>query len=856
MTDAQFEQALAGKRKKKSGRKQTGDFANVRRAAGHTEISPLLTDIIESVPAAFLLCDRDDRTVVWNQRFAEWFLRDLEDNIAPGIAYRDLFTKIVESGVSSTFNLKPGWIEKRIAARKNPGLPFDHKLSDGRIARTFERRTSDGGIVSIHTDATALYNEKDAAADKARQLQIVLESIDQGISMYDGDLNCVVFNQAFLKIMGFPSDLSREGATYENMTRYNALKGEYGEVDIEEFVKQRVELAKKSLPHHFERPRTNGTIVEIRGNPVPSGGFVTTYTDITDRKAAEQAVQKRDAALSEQVGRFNAALENMSQGLCLFNKNGQLLVSNHRFAELYDLPERFRQSGSSFDDIVDCLIERGGYCVLGPSTNFDDRLKPIVASNPGSTVLELPNGRVISIRHQVMDNGGWVSTHEDITELQRFQARVAHMAHHDELTDLPNRTLLRERMEQAVPLLDRGNGFAVICLDLDRFKNVNDTIGHPMGDKLLQAAADRLRECVRETDTIARLGGDEFAILQVSDNQPSDSTAVAARICDVMSKPFDLGRHQVVVGASVGIALAPTDGRDPDDLLKNADMALYRAKNDGRGVFRYFETDMDARMQTRRHVEHDLRKALELGEFELHYQPLVNLESNIVTGFEALLRWHHSERGQVSPGEFVQVAEDIGMIVPLGEWVVRQACMDAASWPADIKVAVNLSPAQFRDENLANKVFSALADSKIAAGRLELEITEQALLQQNEMTLKTLHTLRNMGVKIAMDDFGTGYSSLSYLRSFPFDKIKIDRSFVQDLSERADADAIVKAVASLSKNLGMATTAEGVETEFQRQLVKDAGYTEMQGFLFSPAVPSSDIAETFFKEQQPVRKAG
>ncbi len=820
------------------------------------QVNQLLMDVIESIPAAFLLCDADDRIVVWNTRFAEWFMPGLTDAVTIGMPYKNLFTMLIEAGVSSTSKSDPDWLDKRLDSRRNPGLPFDHKLRDGRVVRTFERRTSDGGIVSIHTDATALYSEKDAAAAKARHLEIVLESVDQGITMYDGDLNCVVFNQNFLNIMGFPSDLSQEGATYEDMTRFNAERGEYGECDVEELVRERVALARQFLPHHFERPRPDGAIIEVRGNPVPSGGFVTTYTNITERKAAEEAVQKRDAALSEQIGRFNAALENMSQGLCLFDGNGQLLVSNSRFVELYRMPGYFGQSGTKFDDIVDCLKERGGYNVLGLSTNLDDRLKPIAAGNPGAAVLELPCGRVVSVRHQPMGNGGWVSTHEDITELQQFQARVAHMAHHDELTNLPNRSLLRDRMKQAVPLLDRDKGFAVLCLDLDRFKNVNDTIGHPMGDKLLQAAAERLRGCVRETDTVSRFGGDEFAILQISDNPSTDATGLAARICEVMSKPFDLGRHQVVIGASVGIALAPADGRDPDILLKNADMALYRAKNDGRGVYRYFEAEMDARMQARRHLELDLRRALEFGEFELHYQPLVDLGSNKVTGFEALLRWHHPQRGDVSPGEFIPVAEDIGLIVPLGSWVLRQACMDASAWPVDVKVAVNLSPAQFHNENLVKTVFSALAASKLTANRLELEITEHALLQKNDATLTTLHVLRDMGVRIAMDDFGTGYSSLSYLRSFPFDKIKIDRSFVQDLSEQDDAGIIVQAVASLSKNLGMETTAEGVETEAQLQQVKNAGYTEMQGFLFSPAIPARQIDEAFFNKPMPVGKAG
>ena len=402
----------------------------------------------------------------------------------------------------------------------------------------------------------------------------------------------------------------------------------------------------------------------------------------------------------------------------------------------------------------------------------------------------------------------------------------------------------------------RGMRFAVLCLDLDRFKGVNDTLGHPIGDKLLIAAADRLRSCVREVDTIARLGGDEFAILQAYDDHPEHTAALARRICECMARPFEIDGHQVVVGSSIGIALAPDDGESPDDLLRNADMALYRAKADGRGIYRFFEPEMDARMQARRMLELDLRKALETNEFRLYYQPLVDMQSNEVSGFEALLRWPHANHGLVSPSDFIPVAEEIGLIVPLGEWVIRQACRDAARWPGDVRVAVNLSPAQFRSDNLVAIVFSALSRSGLKPNRLELEITENALLENSDATLTTLHALRDMGVRIAMDDFGTGYSSLSYLRSFPFDKIKIDGSFVRDLSGKADAAAIVNAVASLSRSLGMATTAEGVETDAQKALVKEAGYTEMQGFLFSEAIPADQVAERYFADEQPRRKAG
>ena len=437
---------------------------------------------------------------------------------------------------------------------------------------------------------------------------------------------------------------------------------------------------------------------------------------------------------------------------------------------------------------------------------------------------------------------------------QELEQRLEHMAHHDALTNLPNRLRLRQAMENELARVQRGESVAVLCLDLDHFKSVNDTLGHPVGDRLLEAVAERLRQNVRDVDIVARVGGDEFAIVQVAAEQPRGAIILADRLIETLAKPFDLDGHQVVIGTSIGIALAPLDGLDTDQLIKNADMALYRAKADGRGVFRFFEPEMDAKMQARRTLEIDLRKALAEGEFELFYQPLVNLASNEVSGFEALLRWNHPTRGLVPPSEFIPIAEEMGLIVPLGERILRQACAEAAGWPDDIKVAVNLSPVQFKSKTLALAVTSALASSGLPPHRLELEITESVLLQDNETTLTTLHQLRQLGVRISMDDFGTGYSSLSYLRSFPFDKIKIDQSFVRDLSGKEDSLAIIRAVAGLGRNLGMATTAEGVETREQLGYLRQEGCTEVQGYLFSRPLPARNIIpllESVRKELRP-----
>jgi diguanylate cyclase (GGDEF)-like protein/PAS domain S-box-containing protein len=431
----------------------------------------------------------------------------------------------------------------------------------------------------------------------------------------------------------------------------------------------------------------------------------------------------------------------------------------------------------------------------------------------------------------------------DVTAKRQAEARIAHMAHHDALTGLPNRVLFHERLDETLSRVRRhAEVVAVLYLDLDQFKSVNDTLGHPAGDKLLVAVAERLRTCLRDCDMVARFGGDEFAVLQIGLAGPHEAGALADRIVTLLSEPYDIEGQQAVIGTSVGIALAPADGETSDQLLRNADIALYQAKEDGRRVFRFFEPGMDARLRVRRTLELDLRKALAAGEFELYYQPLITLETGVISGFEALLRWHHPLRGMVAPAEFIPLAEEIGLIVPIGEWVLRQACAEAAGWPDDLKVAVNLSLAQFKKGNLPQMVFATLASAGLPAARLELEITESIFLANSETNLAILRSLRALGVGVSMDDFGTGYSGLSYLRAFPFDKIKIDRSFISELGERADCMAIIKAITNLGSNLGIPTLAEGAETETQLAWLREAGCTEMQGYLFSRPVPASEIA--------------
>jgi diguanylate cyclase (GGDEF)-like protein len=444
----------------------------------------------------------------------------------------------------------------------------------------------------------------------------------------------------------------------------------------------------------------------------------------------------------------------------------------------------------------------------------------------------------------------WTAFGDHIRHVLQLAHRAGHMAVHDNLTGLPNRVLLNERLEQALDHAKRDEIVVTHILDLDHFKLVNDTLGHPVGDKLLQMVAKRLRSLVRETDTVARMGGDEFAIVQAPLVRKIDAEALAARVIEAVSRPYEIDGHQVTIGVSIGIAVGPVDAATPERLIRNADLALYEAKGGGRGTFRYFEPRMDAQMQARRVLENDLRKALAAGEFELYYQPIVNLASDDVCGFEALIRWNHPEKGLVAPDAFIPLAEENGLIIPIGEWAIQDACRTAAGWPGDLKVAVNISSAQFRHQGIVQVVNDALAVSGLPAARLELEITESAHLVDDQSTLAVLHQLRALGVCIATDDFGTGYSSLSYLQNFPFDKIKIDCSFVRDINDSAASLNIVRAVVVLANGLGIPATAEGVENMAQLDSIRSEGCTEMQGFLLSEPLPAREIERQFLSERR------
>jgi diguanylate cyclase (GGDEF)-like protein len=563
------------------------------------------------------------------------------------------------------------------------------------------------------------------------------------------------------------------------------------------------------------------------------------------RKLSQQhrASQQR---LTLEKQRLDNAVNNMTQGLLLFDSSQRLVIYNQRYIEMHGLSAAMIKPGCSFREVIEHRKQTGSF------TGDADKYVALVLRDiwqRNSMVIETPDGRSIHIVNEPLADGGWVATHEDITERRRAEERITHLAHYDALTDLPNRALFHEQLKRELPHIAPDRQLAVLYIDIDEFKSVNDSLGHLIGDELLKSVAASLNACARETDFVARLGGDEFAIVQTGVRNRTEVVDLVNRVFEAIRAPYECLGHQVTTDVSIGIALAPRDGTDVDRILKNADLAMYAAKSAGRRTHRFFEPAMDAQVRARRVLEMDLRQAISDGGLEVYYQPCLGLQDNRITGCEALLRWRHPERGMISPAEFVPIAEETGLINQLGEWVLTTACMEAVKWPDNISLAVNVSPVQFKSGTLALKVIAALAASGLAASRLELEITEAVLIRDDDAALAILHQLRAIGVRIALDDFGTGYSSLSYLKRFPFDKIKIDRCFITDIGEPEGSAGIVQAVVNIAAERRMTTTAEGVETSQQQELLRALGCSEMQGFLFSAPKPAAEIKQLLYAHQ-------
>jgi diguanylate cyclase (GGDEF)-like protein/PAS domain S-box-containing protein len=664
-----------------------------------------------------------------------------------------------------------------------------------------------------------------------------MNNMTQGLVLYDASARIILCNQRYIGMYGLSTEVVKPGCHFYDLIQHRKERGTF-DGDVEEFC--------STIMRNVAQGKVTHTPMESAGRwhlivstPLAHGGWVATIEDITERRNLEQERDRNYAFLRQIINHIPSQI-TVKDG-----RDGRYLLVN-RVAETH-----FGLSG-------DVIVGKTALDIL-PTAEADTisaNDEKALQSADGLFLDEFPwksqtmgnrlfTSTRIGIRDQAGETRYLINVVDDVTDRRRADEKIARLAHYDSLTELPNRVLFREQIEGQFKRANQGEQFALLYIDIDEFKSINDSLGHHVGDELLKAVANRIRSCIRETDLVARLGGDEFAVIQTAVENAAEVIEFVTRIHEAIRQPYQCLGHQLSTDASIGIALAPQDGTDLDQLIKNADLAMYGAKTDGRRTFRFFEPAMGASAKARLAMEQDLRQTLADGGFEIHYQPVVDLRHNEVTGCEALLRWRHPERGMISPAEFIPVAEDTGLINELGEWVLRTACTEAATWPDHIWLAVNVSPVQLKCHTLALKVTAALAASGLAPSRLELEITEAVLIRDDEAALMILHQLRAIGVRIALDDFGTGYSSLSYLKRFPFDKIKIDRGFVSDIAEIDGSSAIVQAVVNIAAARNMTTTAEGVETLEQRELLRTLGCTEMQGYLFSAAKPGAEVRKLF-----------
>jgi diguanylate cyclase (GGDEF)-like protein len=825
--------------------------ASLERIAGKRTVDELQTMLalhaiaVSEMAQGLCVLDAELRIVLFNRRFVE-ILGISRDLVHVGVPMRALFAENRKQKDPSNSVTAGMWSE--LENLLTLGAPFrlrQRSHEDAVIAFDFRPTSGRGWVLTCERPSEGPALEGSQQLDFLEQ---VVEHVSNGLCVFDAEQNLVLCNERYLEIYGYDRALIKPGVSLRNIFKHAISLGIYSDPIADKLEEELTALFgqdKATRLFHL----TDGRIIETSVLRLGTGGWLTEHRDISRKVRSEAALHDRNQLL-------DAALDHMAHGLCAFDDQLKLIVVNARYLEIYGLTAKDARPGTPLVELMRRSIargvHRGGIDAEQMLADFTTRL---IENKEPELLRHLADGRVITVRHQPMVGGGWVGTYEDITERYRADENIAHVARHDALTELPNRLLFGEKMVEGLArVAEKKKAMAVMCFDLDNFKAVNDSLGHPIGDKLLQELAKRLCVTINHDDTIARLGGDEFAIIHPTAHG-RDAEKLARRLINATSTPFIIEGHEIHTSICIGIAIAPEHGTTAEQLMKCADLALYRAKDQGRNSWRFFDPQMDVQIQARRALEVDLHRALCAGEFHLHYQPLINLATNDVVGMEALVRWTHPQRGPVSPVEFIPIAEETGLIVQLGEWVLRQACADARKWPATIRLSVNLSPVQFRNRNLVSVVINALAASRLSATRLELEITEAALMQNDDSVVSILRQLRELGARIAMDDFGTGYSSLSYLRRFPFDRIKIDKSFIADVDSNDDSAVIVRTIAALGKALGVETTAEGIETVDQLKLVQRAGCTEGQGYLIGGPRSAADALKFIAEYQRVVTAA-
>lgn len=812
-----------------------------RQTSALAETNARFDAALSNMPHGLSMFDADEKLLIANSRYREMY-ELTEAQVKRGAPLCDIVRHYkTAAGDLDLDEFLDG------AKRRTPRIVT---LADGRLISILRTPMQDGGWVATHQDITEKRCDEMLLAENSAELKLIntrfdvaINNMSQGLCLFDADRNLVVSNSRYQQMYDLPDELVRPGTPLQRILQHYADRGE---ADQNLTVDQHLQKMPNQRQQNYQL-KDNRQIL-IQRKPLPDGGWVATHEDVTEQKRAEQMLAEKAAELEAINLRFDAALNNMSQGLCLFDADQRVVVSNARYGEIYHLGSDQIKPGTSLAQILEYRREQGTHFLDVASDVYRERnVKQL------SETRELADGRVVAIARHMMPHGGWLTSHEDITDRARNEKRIAYLAQHDLLTGLANRGVFSEKLDEAAKRLQRhGTTFTVLMLDLDRFKIVNDTLGHAVGDQLLVEVARRLSSSLRDTDVLARLGGDEFAIIQEGGaHQSEGAIALALRIIGLIERPFDLGSNRVSVGTSIGIALAPQHGVDAGTLLKKADVALYATKSGGRNDFRIFQSGMTEAADTQKSMEGELREAMVRNEFELHYQPVIDARTHVMTSLECFVRWHHPSKGVLAPSEFLAVAEQAGLMLPLGEWILRQACLDAAAWPAHIRVAINMSAAQFHKSNVLDVILCALVETGLSPERLELGISDAAVLEGNVAAhLLAVRQLKNLGVSIVLDNCGLGYSTASYLQSFPFDKLKIDRAIVQGCATRRDCAAVVASAVALARGLDVVTVAKGVESLAQLEALQAAGVDFVQGYLLGQPRPNSEVS---FESPLPVQ---
>jgi diguanylate cyclase (GGDEF)-like protein/PAS domain S-box-containing protein len=805
-----------------------------------------LNDILAHLPQGITVFDETLRLKYWNDRAIE-VLSLPEELVVTDVRFEDL---IMVPALRGEYG--PGDPVEQVRQRRELALRFEaHRFErtrpNGRTHLVIgEPMFIDGRIAGFITTYTDITERKEIEGEIERQNQIlesIIQNIPCGVTLFDKNLKLVAYNEEIKRLLDFPDDLfTRPGLSLVDLFEFNARRGEYGEGDPDEIVRRLTERARNPQPHSFERVRPDGGVIHVRGQPLADGGFVTIYNDITELRRAEAR-----QILSDKV------FENTPEAIVILSPEKRIVSANPAFTTItgLHLESVLDKCFQPSDDPSDSALSDDAWAILDGGGSFSGETVGMRADDsryPRALTMVAVRDR----EHGVLTH--YVAIFIDITERKRQEADIAHLAHHDVLTGLANRFSLHARLEQSLAGARRRNTcLAVLFLDLDRFKNINDSLGHHHGDALLVEVGKRLSQAVRASDTVARLGGDEFVVVVQDVDRANEAAHVASQLMQHLSAPYAVGEIELHAIPSIGIAMFPDDGDTPDALLRNADAAMYHAKALGRGNFQFFTEELNRVATERLRLEAQLRKAMMRNEFELWYQPLFAQcgGTMAVCGVEALLRWRTMDGELVAPGEFIPLAEETGMIVPIGDWVIAQACQQLAHWRAgglgSLRVAINLSARQLRDKGLPVRVAQLMNEYRLGAGALELEITESSVMQEPAQAIALLDALKASGASLAIDDFGTGYSSLSYLKMFPLDRLKIDRSFVSDIEHDANDAAIVGAAVSLAHNLGLRVVAEGVETATQLARLQHLGCDELQGYHLCRPLPAAAV-ERFVRD--------